>query len=57
MGGRAPSTGKNRGEPGSSPGSDAYEFLKTPHRLVIGVSTMELCGRKKRDLGGILRYV
>ena len=33
------------------PGPDAYELLKTPsHRLVIGVSTVELCRWKKRDL-------
>ena len=33
-----------------SPGPDAYELFKTPHRLVR--STVKLCGWKKRNLGG-----
>ena len=35
-GGPGPPTGKTGESPGSSPGSDVYEFLKTPHRLVRG---------------------
>ena len=37
------------------PGSNDHEFLRLTDWL--GVSTVELCGRKKRNLGGILRYV
>ena len=55
-GGRVPPPHwKNRGEPGSSLVPTPINFLNLTDWL--GVSTVELCARKKRDLGGILRYV
>ena len=59
MTGQAPTPTHNGETLGPSPHPVPMPMNLSKHLLTdwLGVSTVELCGWKKRDLGGILRYV